>query len=359
MGKDALSTKNVGDHPEAISFHDGRIFEKVCDLRYGTNPPQTAALYGKDTFLGSLRGLRVEGKEGPSQTNMEDIVYAATVVGYFDGPSVIVMKHVNPSGFATQYESEALATTYKKARDVDFRAAFGGVVLLNRQVDIDTTEAMRELFTEVVVAPGFDEGVMERFKGSTRVFEYKEDAFKAIPRYVGDPCEPQMTQLLDGSIILADPFLSPIRGVDDLRQYVVSNRQPTERELRDLLTGLRLRLRSNSIGMVKDGYTTALGLGQQDRVMCIKIADYKNRELAELAAEEGKVRAADYSIAGSVLDSDGFFPFTDSVEAAKDLGVTALLAPHGGKNFEKVLEAANDADMTFVDLPGKNRFFRH
>ncbi len=358
MTRDPLSTKHVGDHPYTLRA-GRRNYKKVQDLRYGTNPTQTAALYNQNSFLGSLRELRT-GKEGPSQTNVEDIVYGAITVRPFNEPSVVIMKHENPSGFATQYEPEPLALTYRKAKDTDFRAAFGGTVLVNRPVDMDTAEAIRELFTEVIVAPDYDDGVVSRLgRGSIRIFVYDEGKFKAIPIFTGDQSETEIKKLPDGSIIRSDPLLTPIRTVEDLRPYVASQRQPTERELRDLLTGYRIRLRSNSVRMIKDGYTTGLGTGQQDRIMCIDIAAYKNRKLAELAEQEGMQRVVDYSIAGSVLVSDGFFPFTDSIELASELGITAILAPHGGQRFSEVLAKANELGIVFVDLPGELRFFDH
>lgn len=355
--RDPLSTKHVGEHPDFLFFGDAS-YGKVQDLRYGTNPTQTAAQYNSDSFLGSLREIRT-GKEGPSQTNVEDILYGALTERSFDKPTVVIMKHENPSGLATQFEPEPLGHTYRKARDADFRAAFGGTAFFNRPIDIDTAEAIRDLFTEVLVAPGYDDGVVGRFRGSIRIFVYDEGSFKAIPIFVGDPAEPELKKYPDRSIIRSDVFLTPIRTAEDLQQYVASKRQPTERELRDLLTGYRIRLRSNSVRMVKDGYTTGLGTGQQDRIMCIDIAAYKNRKLAELAEKDGLQRAADYSISGSVLVSDGFFPFIDSIELAHQLGITAVLAPHGGQRFGEVLAKANEFEMAFVDLPGELRFFDH
>lgn len=355
---DPLATKHVGMHPDVLHIDDHSSANKVMDLRYGTNPTQTAALYNPQSFLGSLKELRT-GKGGPSQTNFEDILYAAISVGYFDAPTVAIMKHENPSGFATQYSPEHLSETYRKARDGDFRAAFGGTVLTNVPVDMKTAETLAELFTEVLVAPGFEEGVVDRFKGSMRIFEYNPDAFKAIPRYTGDSAQPEIRRMVDGSIIRADPLLTPIRTLNDLRAYVVSQRQPTETELRDLLTGYRIRLRSNSIRLVKNGYTTGLGTGQQDRIMCLDGAVHKNKRLHELAQQEKRVRIVDYSIAGSSLISDGFFPFTDSIDLCGELGVKAVLAPHGGQNFDKVLARANELGIAFVDLPGELRFFDH
>ncbi|HLC67976.1 MAG TPA: IMP cyclohydrolase [archaeon] len=369
MGKDALSTMNKGNHPRHISigtFYEtalgpdfvGSEYEKARDLRYGTNPSQTAALYNSNSFLGSLQELRT-GKEGPSQTNFEDIFYAAITLGYFNASSAIIMKHENPSGFATQYTDEPLARIYAKAFDADFRAAFGGTVMLNRPVDHDTASEIRRLFTEVVVAPDFDEGVVGSFTGSTRIYKYDDERFKSIPRYTGDNAVPEIKRLPDGSVIVADPLVTPIRSLDDLRQYIKSERQPTERELQDLLTGYRIRLRSNSIRMVKDGYTTGIGTGQMDRVNCINIAAFKNQDLNTLAAAEGRARAANYDIAGSCLISDGFFPFSDSIDRAHELGIPAVLAPHGGVKFNDVLAKVNEYGMAFVDLLGNLRFFDH
>lgn len=355
---DPLATKHAGMHPDALHVNDAPVSIKVMDLRYGTNPTQTAALYNPQSFLGSLKELRT-GKGGPSQTNYEDILYAAISVGYFDAPTVAIMKHENPSGFATQYAPEHLSETYRKARDGDFRAAFGGTVFMNREVDMKTAETVTELFTEVLVAPGFGEGVVERFKGSMRIFQYNEQAFNSIPRYTGDTAQPEIRRLVDGSIIRADPLLTPIRTLNDLQAHIVSQRRPAENELQDLLTGYRIRLRSNSIRLVKNGYTTGLGTGQQDRIMCLDGAVYKNKRLQELAQKENRTRIADYSIAGSCLISDGFFPFTDSIELCAELGIKAVLAPHGGQNFDKVLAKANELGIAFVDLPGELRFFDH
>ena len=354
---DPLSTKVVGIHPDKLPVGD-KTYDKISDLRYGTNPTQTAAKYNPDSFLGTLREHKT-GKGGTSQTNEEDIVYAALIVGHFDAPTVVIMKHENPSGLATQYAEEPLSLTYKKAFDSDFRAAFGGTALLNRPVDKDTADAITENFAEVLVAPGYDEGVIGKFKGSIRIFEYNEDKFKAIPRFDGDKSGPEIKTLPDDTVIRADRLLLPIRNTEQLRQYVASKRQPTDQELRDLLTGYYIRLRSNSVRMVKDGYTTGLGTGQQDRVMCIEIANFKNQKLAELAATGKRNRVADYRIEGSCMISDGFFPFTDSIELANKLGIKAVLAPHGGKGFQEVLAKADEYGMAFVDLPGELRFFDH
>jgi phosphoribosylaminoimidazolecarboxamide formyltransferase/IMP cyclohydrolase len=359
MGKDALSTRNVGNHPQRLILEA----DKVTDLRYGTNPLQTAALYGCNSFLGTLHELKT-GKEGASQTNMEDILYAALTVMYFDTPTAIIMKHENPCGFATQYEPEPLSHTYRKAFGTDFRAAFGGTVFINRPLDMDTANAIRELFEEVIVTPGFDDGVVGSFKGSVRIFEYNPQRLDSIPKYVGDVAEPEVKKMQDGSCIGFDAFLSPIRTLDDLRQHTVKScREPTEQELRDLLTAYRIRMHSNSVRMVKNGYATALAGGNQDRVGCIEIAYFKNSRMNELAArpdyEKFKERAKDYLLEGSSMASDGFFPFQDSIELANELGITAVLAPAGGKEHEKVIAKAGELGLAFVDLPAEMRFFDH
>ena len=353
--RDPLRTRNAGDFPP---YFNVRVpYEKVSDLRYGTNPSQTAALYNNRSFLGRLRELRT-GKDGPSQTNMEDILFAAYTVGFFGAPAVAVMKHENPSGFATAYKEEPVGHTFRKAWDADFVAAFGCTAFLNRPIDRETLDAMRG-FIEVVVAPGYEEGVVEGFRNEeVRVFEYSMDDLNAIPRFTGDKFQREVLMRKDGSVIVADPLLTPIRTVDDLRPYVVSDTQPTERELQDLLTGYRIALRSNSIRMIKNGYTTALGTGQQDRLMCLKIAAFKNQDLAETAREKGRERAADYSIPGSVVVHDAF-QMPDNVDFANNLGITAVLAPHGGKRFNEVKDKINLYGMAFVDLPGELRLFDH
>jgi len=195
MVKDPLRTKNFGNHPEYL-FLGEDTYGKVSDLRYGTNPSQTAALYNENSFLGSLLEKKT-GKEGLSQTNMEDIFWAALITGFFKKPSAIIMKHENPCGFATQYELEPLHEIYKKAADADFRAAFGGVVLINRQIDLETAEFINNFFTEVIVAPDYDEGVIEKLsKGTTRIIKYDEEMFKKIPR-LSRECV--VTEKIDGT----------------------------------------------------------------------------------------------------------------------------------------------------------------
>ena len=386
---DPLKTQNLGSHPDILPVGDVQ-FQKARDLRYGENPSQTAAMYAspQGTFLSTLKELKT-GKQGPSQTNMEDMVYGAVTLGYFEAPSVVIMKHLNPSGFATQYAPEPLSATYRKAREGDFRAAFGGTVLFNRPVDLETADALNELFREVIVAPGFDEGVVDRFKGTVRVYEYDERQFSAIPRYANSERTPIIKQLPDGTLIRSNLLVTPIKNWQDLQKYAVGSRQftadetgdllkknkdktpdqieatlranrtPHDGEFRDLLTGYRIRLRSNSVRMVRNGYTVALGTGQQDRVMCVDIAEYKNRKLMELADKEERNRYFDYFVPGSVLVSDGFFPFPDSIELARKFGITAVLAPHGGDHFLDVVQAANESGIAFVDLPGDLRFFAH
>ncbi|MBI4018463.1 MAG: hypothetical protein HY368_02540, partial [Candidatus Aenigmarchaeota archaeon] len=190
--RDPLYTKTVAKHPESL------IGEKIArELRYGSNPAQPAALYNPESFLGSLREMRT-GKEGPSLSNIEDIYYAALTAGYFSEPCVIIMKHANPCGFAVQRRPEPLSLTFMKARDCDYRAAFGGTVFFNVPLDRQTAEEMKSNFTEVVVAPGFDDGVIEMLEGSTRAYQYDEKKFASMPRFSGESSEDEIRRLADG-----------------------------------------------------------------------------------------------------------------------------------------------------------------
>ena len=158
ISRSSYLTQNVGNYPDTMDML-GAAYEKVEDLRYGTNPGQTAAYYkpaGRNNAIGDMKVLKT-GKSGLSQTNLEDVSYSLNICKFFEVPCCACMKHVNPSGAAVASPGDELVDVYKKARDCDPRAAFGSVVAFNVKVDAKTADEIMSTFVECVVAPEFDE----------------------------------------------------------------------------------------------------------------------------------------------------------------------------------------------------------
>ena len=347
----------------------GVRYEKVDDLRYGTNPHQAAAFYraiGRDQVLGSYRLLK-SGKSGLSETNLEDMDRALRIVKYCAGPAAAVMKHVNPSGAAVGNESETLRDVYRRARDCNRQAAFGSTVAVNRPLDGETAEEIMTTVVECVVAPGYSddaravlESGAERGRNrDLRVVEISDVA--ALPLFVGDgPTDGLDVRALDdGSIVLAKPMLTAIRSVDDLilararddaGDDIAITRSPRVQEFDDALFAWRvtMHVRSNAMVVVKHGATLAVGTGEQDRIGALEQGIEKHRR---------KYRGSD-SLEGAVLASDGYIPFRDCVEAAAGAGITTIVQPGGSRNDWEVIAACNELGVSML-FTGERTFSHH
>ena len=338
-------------HPEAEGGKNvkTRVFEKVSDLRYAANPGQAAAFYGPDSLLGSMKIIK-SGKGGLSQTNIEDVFYALDTLKYFSVPSCIVMKHENPSGFA-KASSGPLADIYKKARDCDYQAAFGSVVVFNSSVDKETAEEIAKTFVEVVAAPDYNSEALDILKNAKnmRILEFRKEYLEAMPKFTGDKFSPEF-RILGNTLLRYDPYLTSIRSAKDLMRYAVSH--VLENELDDLLTAwyVCIGVRSNAIVMVKNSHTIGVGTGQQDRITAVKLAIGKNKELHS---------DMEFSAAGASLASDGFFPFTDSLEFAAKNGIKYIVLPEGGQRWNEVVKKAGELGIILVGLPPEERCFSH
>jgi AICAR transformylase/IMP cyclohydrolase PurH len=327
-----------------------RLYRKRMSLRYGENPHQPAAFYSPaegPLTVGDLRLLKT-GKSGLSMTNVQDVDNAMRIVGYFGEPACAVMKHVNPSGAATRNKpDESLREVYMKARDCDALAAYGSVVGFNAVVDPGTAEEIMSSYVEAVVAPGFKAGCMEHFEEKKDIRIIQVSGLDKISRWAGDPMEPlDISVQMDGSLVLQAPMLTKVRGPGDLRW--VTKRQGTAQEVKDLLFSwyVCMNVRSNGVVLSKDNATIGVGTGQQDRVTAVK-----------LALEKAEMRGHSDAIPGSVLASDGFFPFRDSVDLLAEYGVAACVQPGGSVQDREVIEACDGAGiaMAFTD----ERCFRH
>ncbi|MFM8386041.1 MAG: bifunctional phosphoribosylaminoimidazolecarboxamide formyltransferase/IMP cyclohydrolase [Planctomycetia bacterium] len=319
---------------------------KAQVLRYGENPHQQGALYVDPAAPpGSLVRARVLGGKELSFNNYGDAEAAWALVRELAQPACVVVKHANPCGVAMR---PALAAAYEAAVACDPRSAFGGVLALNRPLDVALARAMAvpERFFEVLVCPGVEPGAEEVFLAAS------------APRWG------RSLRILDAGRTWSAPAGLDVRGLDggllaqerDGGLYepghprVVTRRAPSEREAADLAFACAVvkHVRSNAIVLARDLTAVGVGAGQMSRVEATEIAATRARRWA---AETGG------SLAGAVVASDAFYPFNDGIEAALALGVTALAQPGGSRNDEAAV-ALCDARQAAMLFTGR-RHFRH
>lgn len=310
-------------------------FEKVYDLRYGENPHQRGAFYREHNApLGSLaRATSLDvGKQELSFNNLVDVEAALDAVREFDPPAAVVVKHTNPCGVAT---GETLADAYRVAREADALSAFGGIVALNRVVDVATAEILKETFLECVVAPGFADDALDVLR------KKKKLRLLATGEWLAADHAAVTWKRVGGGLAVMDRDATGGGEVRDAR--VVTERAPSaeERTALDFAWRVCKHVKSNSIVLAKPGRTVGVGAGQMSRVVAVELA-------AKKAGDEAR---------GSVMASDAFFPFPDGVEAAAAAGVTAVVQPGGSVKDQDVIAAADAAGMAMV-MTGV-RHFRH
>jgi phosphoribosylaminoimidazolecarboxamide formyltransferase/IMP cyclohydrolase len=367
-------------------------------LRYGENPGQEAALYKlvngnlvlgetetiqPGQFLASDIELLQSGKH-PGKTNLTDADNSLNILRYFtDKPSVVIVKHNNPCGVA---RADTLVDAYLKANMADRVAAFGGCIAVNQSVDMDTAEAITQQYAEVVVAPDFEQGVMDVFARKPNLRVIKIGNIERLQSFVGKRCV-EFKSLIDGGIIAQWSFVPTTRSKQNLRlaeceykgqQYKI-NREPTDKEYDDLLFGWLVEsgITSNSVIYVKDEITVGIGTGEQDRVGVAEIArDKAYRKLADRycfethgipyneltdadkqSAIDAQVASEKGGLIGAAMVSDAFFPFRDGVDVGLREGITAVIQPGGSGNDYQSIEACNEAEATMV-YTGQ-RSFKH
>jgi phosphoribosylaminoimidazolecarboxamide formyltransferase/IMP cyclohydrolase len=321
--------------------------DRHADLRYGENPHQDAALYADNTVeeASVVHADQLnEGAKALSYNNYNDADGALNLIKEFDEPAAAVIKHTNPAGCAT---ADTLSEAYADALATDAKSAFGGIVALNRECDVETADLVTDSFKEVVVAPGYTDDALDVLteKKNLRVLDVGDLTAYDNDGDLVDDRERFTSKELVGGRLVQERDLSPITR-EDLE--VVTEREPTEEELESMLFAWKVQkhVKSNGIVFAKGTETVGLGVGQVSRVDAVEIAAMK----AERDAE-GK------SAEGAVMGSDAFFPFPDAVEEAAEAGIEAVIQPGGSKNDDKVIEAANELGMTMV-MTGQ-RCFRH
>ena len=311
--------------------------ERAETLRYGENPHQHGARYRSRGALGFFDGVIQHGGPAMSYLNLMDAEAAWRLAHSLgDRPAAVIVKHANPCGASV---ADELATAYARAFDCDPRSAFGGVVAVNAMIDDTTAYAMvAAAQADVVIAPGYADGVIERLaarRANTRLLEASADVAAAEPAWElrtiggsGDDFLVQTPRALD-----ADPA----------DWQVVTARKPTDTEWADAVFAWRVcaHTSSNAIVLARDGTAWGIGAGQQNRV-----------QAGEIAAAKAAGRAA-----GGACASDGFYPFPDGIHAAADAGVAVIVQPGGSVNDAKVIAAANDRNLSIL-LTGE-RQFRH
>jgi phosphoribosylaminoimidazolecarboxamide formyltransferase/IMP cyclohydrolase len=310
----------------------GGTWEKATTLRYGENPHQPAALY-LNAFGGLARAEQLHGKE-MSYNNYVDADAARRAAYDFDEPAVAIIKHANPCGIAVGAD---VADAHRKAHACDPVSAFGGVIATNRPVSVDMARQVAEVFTEVIVAPAYDEGAVEVLQGK-----------KNIRILVCEPAQRGGVEMrpISGGLLMQrrDAVDAAVEGGgDDPSTWTLATGEAASEEvLADLAFAWRAcrAVKSNAILLAKDGASVGVGMGQVNRV-----------DSCRLAVERAGERAA-----GSVAASDAFFPFEDGPQILLDAGVTAIVQPGGSVRDELTVEACRAAGVTMY-FTGTRHFF--
>ena len=307
-------------------------YEKKQDLRYGENPHQSAAFYAsvKDTAGTLTEAVQLHGKE-LSYNNIGDTDGALETLKEFDEPTVVAAKHANPCGVGT---ANTIAEAYRKAYAADPVSIFGGIVAANREIDEETATEMSKIFLEVIIAPSFSKEAQEILskKKNIRLLQLA-DINQKIERGV-------KAKTVLGGLLIQD-LDTCLYHQENLK--VVTKRQPTAEEMKDMLFAWKVvkHTKSNGIVIAKDLCTTGVGPGQVSRIWAL----------------ENAIRQGGERIAGSVMASDAFFPFPDCVEAAHKAGITAIMQPGGSVRDQESINAADKYGiaMVFTEM----RHFKH
>lgn len=380
-------------------------------LRYGENPDQEAALYelvnghlelGACKFIEPGNGLvsaitaadMLQVGKHPGKINLTDVDNGLNIIKYLmERPAAVILKHNNPCGAAMD---DTLAAALNRANRADRIAAFGGAVVMNRPVDLDTANLLVENYLEVVCAPEFEAGTLEVLARAKNLRIIRMDAIHRLAefeqfRFV------DFKSLIDGGIIVQQSAVNTIRSAADLRPAVTRykgkdytcERQPTPREIADMLFGWAVEhgVTSNSVIYVKDGCTVGIGTGEQDRVGVAEIAVHKayskyadilcfdihrlsyaelalavekgERSQDELDAIDSRVTADRAGLPGSVMISDAFFPFRDGADVGIREGVSAILQAGGSLRDFASIQACNEADPQVAMMFTGQRSFKH
>ncbi len=331
---DAMVAAYLGkgeDFPESLTL----TYDKVQEMRYGENPHQSAAFYAEGgDHSGTVAGAQQLQGKALSYNNVADTDAALECVKVFEAPACVIVKHANPCGVA---EAADIRAAYDRAFASDPTSAFGGIIAFNRPLDGETLELILERqFVEVVIAPEIDEAAVEVARRKKNVRLLHSGPFGARSRGL------ELKRV--GGGLLVQQADETCWGESGLQ--VVTERAPTEAELGDLAFAWKVAwfVKSNAIVYARDRQTIGVGAGQMARVTSAIIAGIK-------AGDAG------LDVPGSVMASDAFFPFRDSIDAAAEAGIRAIVQPGGSMRDKEVIDAANEHGISMV-FTGV-RHFRH
>jgi len=307
------------------------VFEKISDLRYGENPHQRAAYYRDELAPpGALVWAQQLHGQVLSFNNILDFDAAWRIANEFDQPCAVVIKHNNPAGVCVDAD---IARAFRRAFDADSLSGFGGVVAINRPIDLATAKLLVEPFLEGVIAPEFDEDALAVLteKKNLRLLAMPEAAFSPETRDI---------KRVQGGILIQDAD-TLTESLEEMK--VVTTTMPGEDEWRDLVFAWRVakNVKSNAIVLAAEMTTVGVGAGQMSRVDSTMLA----------------VKKAGENVEGTVLASDAFFPFPDAVLTAAAAGIRAIIQPGGSIRDDEIIAAANKHKIAMV-FTG-SRHFKH
>lgn len=298
------------EYPEYLSIS----YKKKQSLRYGENPHQSAAYYVSNEFDGGMNDFEILNGKDLSYNNIKDLDIAWKVVNEFEEIACCALKHNTPCGVAI---GKTAVEAYTKAHDVDPTSIFGGIVAINKKIDKATAEEMVKIFLEVVAAPEFDEDALEilRTKKNLRVIKCNVK-----------PCDKKFMVTVDGGILVQEEDTKLLEELN-----VVTEKFPTETEMRDLVFGMKVvkYVKSNAIVTVKNGVAVGIGGGQVNRIWPTMDA---------LRRGEG----------ATILASDAFFPFRDIVDECSKYGIKAIIQPGGSMRDQESIDACNEHGIAMV-----------
>ena len=330
-------TQTFDDKPAGFPQWRGNTYELSHELRYGENPHQAAALYVGQSAAGAglAQATQLHGKE-MSYNNYTDADAAWRAAWDHDRPCVAIIKHANPCGIAVSEQS--IAAAHQAAHACDPVSAYGGVIAANREVTVEMANQVAGIFTEVIIAPSYEEGAVAVLsaKKNLRVLQ--------APR----PAEQKFeSREISGGVLVQQRDLLTAAGDNPDTWKLVAGPAATPELLQELEFAWRAvrAVKSNAILLAKDGATVGVGMGQVNRV-----------DAAKLAVERANTLAGDEQRAvGSVAASDAFFPFADGFEILAAAGVTAVVQPGGSIRDDEVIAAAEKAGVTMY-LTGARHF---
>jgi phosphoribosylaminoimidazolecarboxamide formyltransferase/IMP cyclohydrolase len=320
----------LGEKKEALPEQLNISLTKSQSLRYGENPHQKAAVYGNQSeFIDCFHGKQL------SYNNFLDVDSALNLIADFQDskPTCAIFKHTVPCGVATD---DQLCRAWDKAFRTDTKSPFGGIVVVNKELNLETAKKIDEIFTEIIIAPSFSSEALDLLQ------QKKNRRLIKLKKHVSMGAKEQFRSIFGGALSQQADY----KVISEKELKSVTKRKPSKEEIENMLFAWKVvkHVKSNAIVYAKSNRTIGIGTGQTSRVESSQIAIAK-------ANEEG------LSLEGTAIASDAFFPFPDGVEAAAEAGATCVIQPGGSIRDDQVIEAADHLNLAMV-FTGK-RHFRH